>query len=104
MLERKTQEELKELARAIIRREVFTTKHIEPKDRGYCIPRVFLPVAFAPPGTFDSAGLFYEESSKALGQGFNGYPMFTSMQLLHAEDVPLLNELVNQFEEILNKF
>lgn len=46
----------------------------------------------------ESIGAIYAPMDKALPRSINGYPMFTSMQVLHLDDLEPLGEKVKEYE------
>jgi hypothetical protein len=46
----------------------------------------------------NEVGAFYEEMSKAGPRSINGFPFFTSMKILHREDLPLLHSQIEDYE------
>lgn len=49
-------------------------------------------------------GAIYESYSKASTRGINGYPFFTSMRLLHVDDLPLVLNAAAEYEGIRETF
>jgi len=80
-----TPEELKELARRILNKEVFGTWDIAPHDFDNYVKLIFLPIAFGaePPTNRFAAFAPYDE---ALPRGVGGYPCFGSVQFITEED------------------
>lgn len=102
MLKSKTDAELKDLAMAIVKNEVFTNCHLDtPSD----ISIVFMPLAFGlnlPEEDLNDVGMVYEYNSKAGPRSVNGYPVFTSLNLLNKADFKKVNEKINEINQALS--
>ena len=102
----KTDQEIKDLALSVFRREVFISDILPPNQANELVPRVFLPVANL--GDEDVAfmkqnkiTLFYAHMSDALSLNFRykDWPLFRAFQMLNSVDHSrLLNEYVSLLE------
>lgn len=102
MLKSKTDTELKDLAMAIVKNEVFTHCHLDNQSD---IGMVFIPLSFGlnlPEEDLADIGMVYEYNSKASPRSVNGYPMFTSLNLLNKEDFKKVNEKINEINQALS--
>ncbi len=93
---RKTDEEILELATQYLAGSLFTDRQL---DRSEDMLIVFLPLglmgntqmaeflALLAPNPEEPTGLIYEYRSKAGPRSYNGYPIFTSMQVLDPTDL-----------------
>ncbi|MGX5608873.1 hypothetical protein ACWKTZ_21110 [Bacillus cereus] len=92
----RTEEELKELAKRVITNEVFMASDEESISNAFML-LVSLGAEF-PAGTV----ALYEEYSKALPRGINGYPMFSSCGYLSKEEFKIFIEHYKKYNELLN--
>ncbi|PGP20977.1 hypothetical protein COA01_15680 [Bacillus cereus] len=92
----RTEEELKELAKRVIKNEVFMASNEESISNAFML-LVSLGAEF-PPGTV----ALYEEYSKALPRSINGFPMFSSCGCLSKEEFDIFVEYYTKFNELLN--
>lgn len=96
----KTEEELTNLARRVVRREIYVAfTQDEIRDSfgailalGHAQIKEWLP----------NIGLIYEEYAKAAPRAINGRPMFFSCQFLHKADVEFFIKRVMEFQELLD--
>lgn len=105
-------DELKQIAKAIFHNEVFTDLHIENNDQGLLF-HVFMPLALLSKKTInqlkaDPPGMIFEYFNKAIKKfSINGYPCFTSCQLISVGDAKIVLEILQQLEsaeiQALNK-
>jgi hypothetical protein len=87
---RMSDDQLREFICGVVDRRIFTIHDIHQRDE-CLIPAVFMPIIFGPfnhynPDSLKRVGCVYEYYDKALPRSINGYPCFTSMRLMHAED------------------
>lgn len=97
---RLTTDELNELARDVAMNRVYCAN----TEEGIRWSFGFLLGMLDPPMTkeyADQVGAIYESLDKALPRGVNGYPMFTSLRFLHADDLPELIRLVEEKRRVL---
>lgn len=89
--QRKTDEEITNLARQLYRNEIFCSFQL-PKDQlASLLPMVFMPIFFLDKETIkqwqaDGIQHFYADMKYAGPRSINGYPIFTVMQGLNKED------------------
>lgn len=101
--------ELIEIARAIFHNEVFTDLHFKKGDE-YMIKFIFMPLAMIGSKTSeqllsDPPGLIFEYYTKAIKKfSINGYPCFTSCQLISIDDAKIVLNMLKQLEEFEKKF
>jgi hypothetical protein len=104
-------EKISELALGIFKGEIFTSAQVGESERGL-LPVIFMPLALlvlageerkkiaAHPPT-----LLCGRVVEALPRSINGYPIFTNMQMVYAQDAKLILALYRKFkaatEEIL---
>lgn len=107
--DRKSDEELRELIRDFVENKIFTDRHIHRDEQMSLLAVVFLPLTFGAANMFDaqSVGLIYERLDQAGPRSVNGYPCFTSMQLLHVKDWtrirPVIAELLEKRQRQLTE-
>ena len=100
--ERKSEEEITQIARGIYKNEIFSSLQIDPKDQNLVIS-IFMPLAFLSPLmrkqlVIDEITNFYAEMKNAGPKSINGYPCFFSVYYLDREDT---ERVINKYEEIL---
>jgi len=96
-------EELSQIARDIVKRQVFTDRHVRSMDD---LSLVFMVI---PLGAFkdcakeyvEDVGMIFEYMDKAGPRSINGYPMFLSMQILSKHDAKIVWEKVTKLEELM---
>lgn len=105
-MESRSQTELKQIALAIYKGQLFTNKHLtDPRD----LTRVFMPLTFLSKDQEEALlaeppGLIFEDMAKAIPMSVNGMPMFMSVQMLteaEAERVMGLYERLRAAEAAL---
>lgn len=94
---------LKAIAVGIVDDRVFCSEQI-PKDQMSKVFTVFLPLAFMKPSDririIDSgASVFWEETRKAAPTWPDGFPIFTSLNTLNAEEWNIVVEKIKEYEE-----
>lgn len=98
----KTDDEIKELARAVVSQQVFIGTMIPIEDANRMMPSVFMPLMFIEPDTLkqmDELNVVpYEFMDKAGPRSVNGYPSFMSMQFINHDDYRRLIEKVKAVE------
>lgn len=85
---RMTDEQLKEFVLGLCDGKLLTSAQVRQPD---LIPMIFLPVAF---GVFngwskeeiENIGVLWEWNDRAGLRGINGYPIFSSLRMMHKED------------------
>ena len=87
VIPRLTVEELRTFVVDFLAGRVFTSAQVRDEDLGM----VFMPLVLGALSLYhkDSLhilGIFYEDMSKALPQGINGNPIFTSCKMMHTLD------------------
>lgn len=88
---RLSDDKLKELVLGIVDGRIFTVQHINPDQHPMLLGQVFIPIGLGvlqdwTPEQLQKIGTLYEYYAKALPRTINGYPMFTSCQMVHIED------------------
>ena len=114
---RKTDEEVRELALALFKGEIFTSAHLRNQSD---VTMVFMPIAlgcFSPQGdnnaekfidevnsrpVIEDIAVVYEYMSKAGPRSINGYPCFTSLSFLNKEDWKRVLEKHKEIESALS--
>ena len=94
-VENRSAEELSQIAKDIVTNLVFTDRHIRDFDSGL-LPTIFMPVAL---GAFaecseayvNDVGMLFEYYDKSFPRSINGYPIFSSLQILSKHDAKLIN-------------
>jgi hypothetical protein len=101
--QRKTDDEIKALARRVYRNEVFVSWSIDsPTD----LPMVFMILSLLDRATVrrlidDDIQFFYEDYDKAGPTSVNGYPVFFSCHFLNREDGKRLHARVKEIAELV---
>jgi len=94
------EEKLSEIARGIVKNEIFTSDHIHPNQRGRMISSVFMCAAL---GGFEGwtedqlsqIGFLYAPIADAGPMAVNGYPMFFSMGYVNKHDARVIWQKVD---------
>jgi len=102
----RTDEELKQLAKDIYAGKVFTTGHLS-QDETQMIPSIFMPIGL---GGSDMAEylkknkitLIYEYYDKAMRGSINGFPTFSSAQVLDILDHETMNNFYKRVKKAMN--
>lgn len=108
--DRRSDEDLKQLALDIVAGHVFTSNHMKVEEIDAGLMRcVFMPLVF-----LDEEGhkemadaqicFLYEYYSKAGPRGVNGYPTFFSMSVLDREDADRLRVYGLQAQKMMKGF
>ena len=106
----KTDKELKHLAFDIVSDKVFYDEMIpESKGRAQIVSLVFLPLFFMKTEILqelsnDNIAMFYEYYTKGLKKGINGYPTFSSCNMLDKNDKVKLIAFINEVQEFKSNF
>jgi hypothetical protein len=93
----KTDDEIKELAKALYRGEIFTSLQV-PEHSMHLLTSIFMPLAFLDVAQRrqlieNGAYCFYANMSDAGPRAINGFPIFFSLKYLNKEDsLRLLNK------------
>lgn len=101
--QRKTDDEINELAKRLYRNELFVSWML---DHPSMLPRVFMVLAFVDEEAqqdiiSNDIQYFYEEYSAAMPMSVNGYPCFTSAHYLSREDGMRVSDRLQQILEIM---
>lgn len=104
---RKTDEEIKKIARGIYKNEYFSSMQINPND-SHLIINIFMPLAFMSPLDrkqliVDEIVHFYGELDGAATRSINGYPCLFSMHMLNKEDTDRVLEEYDRIIELLGE-
>lgn len=96
---RRTQEELRTLARQTIQGEVMVCwREHEIKSAFY----MMVAITTISAETAEQVGAFIGYAEHTVrGRGMNGYPIFTAMSLLHKDDLPIFDEIYGHMMEAL---
>lgn len=104
----KTDKELKQLAKDIYSRNVFTDRHIKTHDK-YMLPMIFMPLAMLSSESktgknfADSEpAMIYEYMDKAGPNSINGYPTFMSMASINKEEMEKLGIFYDKIVDAMN--
>jgi hypothetical protein len=90
-----TPEELKELARRILNKEVFGTWDIAPHDFDNYVKLIFLPIAFGAEPSTNRFAAFAPYTDRIQTQANpGGYPCFSSVQFIVEEDYDKLVKIL----------
>jgi hypothetical protein len=94
---------LRELAKRVYLREVFISDFIQWEDYATMLSSVFLPLIFGGVHLYNylqynHITCVYEEYDKAGPRGINGYPMFSSCQMLNIDDHKKLLTYLKKYE------
>lgn len=98
-----SEEELKQIAKDIVDRKVFTDRDLRnPALEGDMLGMIFMPVLLMPnPGAFVAdAGLLFEYWDQAGPRSINGYPIFFSVRKIIKKDMPALEHYVKTYWEM----
>lgn len=90
---RLSEAELRELAADVVEGRVFVTNSAEGLENAFGLLLALVdlgPIA-------ESIGAIYERYEKAAPTGINGYPFFSSMQLLHVRDLQPLRDRMDEY-------
>ena len=97
-IERKSDVEIDNLAKRIVKHEIYIT------NSGEGIRTSFPLVLSASSGAIENitdCGALYEEWNLAGERSCNGYPMFFSGNFLHKDDLKLLRTKIDEYNKIL---
>lgn len=98
---RKSRSEIDELAARVVRREVYLA-HVASNGFQHSFGWLFMLMKEPPrQSELETIAACYEEMGKALPRGVNGYPMFTSCQFVHVNDMEQLHERILRKEQAL---
>lgn len=105
MLERRSDEELSQLAKDIEAKQVFTSAHVPDSDTDMLMS-IFMPLGLGGLGNMkeedaQDIGIAYEYYGKAGPMAINGYPTFFSCSLLGKADTKIVFEKVAKIRELL---
>lgn len=102
-IERKTEQELRQLAIDIHEGKVFGSWNVHQHDNNL-LPNIFMVLIFLESEPPANAGHVYEYLAKANQMGINGYPTFFSLNWLAKEDVEPLMTLINELRSTRESF
>lgn len=91
--QRMNDDQIKELARRIVQNEVYIPQSSEAIECSFGAMIALMDWSDWDPSKI---GLIYEEMHKAGPMAVNGYPMFLSLRMVHADDTPLLFDHVTR--------
>jgi hypothetical protein len=98
-MNRLSNKELVKLAQDIKGNLIF---HSNMLDNLGLIHSVFMPLALMEHEELvkiaPHVGLFYEYLTESGPRTINGYPIFTSVRMIHREDIPKLQEILNKLD------
>lgn len=102
----KSNEEIKKLAVDIAEGKVFTSAQIENVED---YPMIFLPLILGAlkdksKEDLQKIGLMYEYIDKAMPRSINGYPIFSSFNLLSQEEFKILNAYYVDYIKLKDEF
>lgn len=95
----KTDEQLKELAKSVIKNEVYVAVGKEAIESSFMTLLVFAKEDAFP----KDAVALYEEYSKSMPRSLNGYPMFMSCGYLTKDEYVVFRNHYDNYSELLNK-
>jgi len=104
---KRTETEIKQLAKDIKNNLVFTDRHIREGDLENMLPSIFMVLLLMDDETSkklqdDKPYLFYEYYDKASPRSINGYPSFFSLQYLDKEDTIQCFDILKKLEDAEN--
>ncbi len=96
-----TDEQIREIAVGIHRRQIFCDRHIPQEQWEEMVPRVFLTILLGGFGNLDTKtlGLVWEREDKAGPRSCNGYPQFLSCNLLNTVDAEKVMAICRQLRD-----
>ena len=98
----RSREELWPIALKVAQNDIFTSRHLRADEQDL-VTMVFVPLALMDDKSLKyvttHAGMVYEEYSKALPRGINGFPMFVSFRTVYKAEWDLFRELVAEAEK-----
>ena len=102
-MKNRPESEIKEIARDMHRGLIFTDRHIKSADERL-LGTIFMILSLMDKKGMekmmkDPPGMVYEYFSKAGPRGVNGYPCFTSMNILSIDDTKKVFELIQKLEK-----
>jgi len=103
---KKTDEELKQIAKDVWAGKIFTDRHL--KDSPAMIPVIFMILVLLDKKQVkkmeqDNISLIYEYFDKAAPRSINGYPTFFSMRMLDKEDAGRMIDFYNEVGKAMDK-
>lgn len=105
-LPRKSDEEIAELARALVEGRIFTSLQVAEPDQ-HLLRMIFMPLGFIDRKAKlemvrkDRPGCFYADMKDAGPRAINGYPIFFSMSMLSEEDTRRMLAKYKEFSDAL---
>jgi hypothetical protein len=102
---KKTDAEIREIAKQYWAGKIFTTRDINPRDKGL-IPNIFMILAIGGNQIVEklkseNATLLYEYMKNAAPSQLNGYPCFLSARYLDADDEKRFLEAYQEIKNIM---
>jgi hypothetical protein len=97
--------EIRKLALDIVEDKVFHSNMIDESEN-VTMQMVFMPLLFLKEDTVEitDIGLLYEYNDKAGVRGINGYPVFSSMRMVHKDNTDTLQSYITELLEMRKKF
>ncbi len=101
---RRTDEQIKQLAMALYKNELFTSLHLRDQ---HLLQMVFIPLALMDAVQLreleiNKAYCFYAYYADTTPQGVNGYPIFFSFSYLNEEDTMRMRDKYEQIKKVLD--
>jgi hypothetical protein len=106
MLESRPIAELNKIALDIFKERIFTDRHIKQGDEKM-LTTIFMVIGLGAFCDYDEKtkkdiGLLYEYYDKSMPRNINGYPMFTSVNVLSKYDTELVFFRLNELNKLTN--